>query len=380
MEKINLLFIIILLFYASQVSGQAKSILDPPQIISNPENIYKYSPHSRRFSGISSLAVTPSGRIWVTWYAGITPNEDANNYVVLATSIDGGDSWEEVLIVDPDGRGPVRAFDPEIWIAPDNSLWLFWAQHTKETLSKAGVWAIRTFDIENASPDWSSPMRLTDGVMMCKPLVLSDGDWLLPVSTWRYTNESAKVVASSDNGKTWVIRGACDVPEEYRIFDEHMLVEKKDSSLWMLVRTTYGIGESFSEDKGKTWSKLMPSLFEHTSSRFFIRRLISGNLLLVKHGPIQKKTGRNHLMAFISKDDGKTWSRGLLLDERLQISYPDGQQTADGYIHLTYDYSRRGEQLILYTKFKEEDILSENYDSKIIEVFNQRRIISKGGQ
>lgn len=170
------------------------------------------------------------------------------------------------------------------------------------------------------------------------------------------------------------------MPEAHRIFDEHMIVERKDGTLWMLVRTRYGIGESFSSDGGRTWSTLEPSGIEHTSSRFFIRRLGSGNLLLVKHGPIEVKTGRSHLMAFISKDDGATWSKGLLLDERLGVSYPDGQEEPDGTIRITYDYSRTGEQFILMTTFREDDILANAYDKQIIEAYNNRRVISQGGR
>lgn len=374
-----------IIYFVFCVFVQAKAQTDqpfliPPNIVDDPANHYRYSEHSRAFTGISSLAVTPNGRIWATWYAGMTPNEDANNYVVLATSDDGGDSWEEILVVDPDGKGPVRAFDPEIWIAPDNTLWLFWAQAVKHEGTISGVWAIKTSELERKTPNWTAPQRLTDGIMMCKPTVLSNGDWLLPVSTWRQTDESAKVVVSTDGGETWSVRGACDVPEAHRIFDEHMIVERKDGTLWMLVRTRYGIGESFSSDGGRTWSTLEPSGIEHTSSRFFIRRLGSGNLLLVKHGPIEVKTGRSHLMAFISKDDGATWSKGLLLDERLGVSYPDGQEEPDGTIRITYDYSRTGEQFILMTTFREDDILANAYDKQIIEAYNNRRVISQGGR
>ena len=107
--------------------------------------------------------------------------------------------------------------------------------------------------------------------MMCKPTVLSSGEWLLPVSTWRLTDESAKVIASTDQGKTWTLRGTSNVPKPDREYDEHMIVERTDDSLWMLVRTNYGIGESISKDKGRTWSDLVPSSILHTSSRFFIR-------------------------------------------------------------------------------------------------------------
>lgn len=364
-----------------KVSAQTDSdLFKEPLIIENPNDRYQYSGHSRAFTGISSLAITPNGRIWATWYAGVTPNEDANNYVVLATSDDGGETWEEILVVDPDGKGPVRAFDPEIWIDPDNTLWLFWAQTIKHDGRISGVWAMKATDLESKKTTWSEPERLTDGIMMCKPTVLTNGDWLLPVSTWRLTDESAKVVASTDKGKNWHVRGACNVPKAHRNYDEHMIVEKKDGTLWMLVRTRYGIGESFSTDQGKTWSALERSDIQHTNSRFFIRRLNSGNLLLVKHGPIAIDTKRSHLMAFISQDDGETWSKGLLLDERLGVSYPDGQQAANGTIYITYDYSRKNEQLILMTSFKEKDVVDENYDEKIVEVYNNRKVISKGGR
>jgi BNR repeat-like domain len=155
-------------------------------------------------------------------------------------------------------------------------------------------------------PKWSQPRRISDGVMMCKPLTLSTGEWILPISTWREHNDSAQMVASADRGKTWTVRGGCNVPVDARQFDEHMFIERRDQSIWLLVRTRYGIGESVSTDRGKTWPELKPSAIPHTTSRFFIRRLASGNLLLVKHGPFDRKTGRSHLMAFISKDEAAT--------------------------------------------------------------------------
>ena len=214
---------------------------------------------------------------------------------------------------------------------------------------------------------------------MCKPTVLLNDEWLFPISTWRYTDNSAKVYITRDQGQNWTLQGAVNVPVQDREFDEHMIVERQDGSLWMLVRTKYGIGESFSSDKGKTWSDLYPSKIKHTSSRFFIRRLQSGNLLLVKHGPVAVKTGRSHLMAFISKDDGKTWSKGLLIDERLGVSYPDGQQSSDGKIYLIYDFDRTNLQQIISTWFTEEEILSSNSDEKIIEIFKRRTIVNPRG-
>jgi hypothetical protein len=333
---------------------------EPPASLAPPQHVGPPRPDqaatNRAFQGIPSFAVAPRGRFWATWYAGVTPGEDHNNYVVLATSGDGGKSWNEVLTVDPDGPGTVRAFDPQLWVAPDGRLFFFWAQMDKTRRdTEHGVWYLETREPDAERPAWSTPRRISDGVMMGKPLTLSTGEWVLPISRWREHDPSAQMVVSTDQGRTWTVRGGCNVPVDVRNYDEHMFVERKDGSLWLLVRTQYGIGESVSRDGGKTWPELTPSAIPHPAARFFIRRLASGNLLLVKHGPIDQKTGRSHLTAFVSTDDGRTWGGGLLLDERTGVSYPDGQQTPDGRIHIIYDFSRTGERNILLATFREED-------------------------
>ncbi len=311
---------------------------------------------NRAFQGIPSMAVAPGGRLWANWYAGITPGEDHNNYVAVSTSGDKGQTWREVLVIDPDGPGPVRAFDPELWVAPTGRLFVFWAQAAGHDGSVAGVWCVHTDNPDDERPRWSQSRRLTDGIMMCKPLVLSTGEWVLPASTWRATDFSARLIVSTNLGRSWSPRGACNVPKDVRAFDEHMIIERKDGSLWLLARTKYGIGESVSTDRGKTWPDLRPSRIAHPSARFFVRRLNSGNLLLVKHGTIDKRIGRSHLTAFVSKDDGKSWTGGLLLDDRVGVSYPDGQQTADGLIRIIYDFARTGSRHILMASFREDDV------------------------
>lgn len=379
MLKKSILFFFSVLCYTFLYAQENKAFLKPPQIIHNPSVVEKYSPESRKFTGIPSIAISAGGRMWSTWYTGITPSEDSNNVVVVSTSGDKGNTWEEVLVIDPDGDGPVRAFDPEIWLDPNGTLWLFWAQAIDHDGSVGGVWSMQAAKPDEKEPEWTEPTRLTNGVMMCKPTVLSSGEWILPASTWRQTNNSAKVIVSTDKGKTWQELGAVNVPEKFRNFDEHMILEKKNGELWMFVRTKYGIGQSISYDKGVNWTPLIPSRIQHPAARFFIRRLNSGNLLLVKHGPVDLKIGRSHLMAFISTDDGFSWSNGLLIDERPGVSYPDGQQTDDGTIYIAYDYNRTKEQHILYTSFTEDDILSGT-DNTIIKVFRNRKIISEGGK
>jgi predicted neuraminidase len=222
-------------------------------------------------------------------------------------------------------------------------------------------------------------VRFADGCTLNKPTVLSNGDWLLPVSLWTRDRigpavlkeahheldsiRMANVFASTDQGKTWIRRGGVAFPGTD--FDEHMIVELRDGKLWMLARTKKGISESFSSDKGATWSEPQESSIQNVSARFFIRRLASGKLLLVKNGPIDKRLPRRSSMtAFLSDDDGKTWGRGLLLDDRAEVSYPDGFQAPDGTIHVLYDWNRHTDAEILHVKFTEADILGPMKDGK----------------
>ena len=156
-----------------------------------------------------------------------------------------------------------------------------------------------------------------------------------------------------------------DIPK--RGFDEHHIIELKDGRLWCLVRAEYGIGESFSDDMGQTWSPGQDSGLGGPNSRFFIRQLHSGSLLLVNHAqnPETGEFSRSHLTAYISEDDGQSWQGGLLLDERIAVSYPDGCQDADGNIWIIYDHQRYREGDILFAKFTEQDVLAGKLVSDI---------------
>jgi predicted neuraminidase len=335
-----------------------------------------YGDATRLFQGIPGIERSGGGRLWATWYAGGAdePSEGPGNYVVLTTSGDDGKSWSPpALVIDP--AGLVRAYDPCLWRDPGGRLWQFWAQSHDWWDGRAGVWCITTTEPDSPQPNWTAPRRLCDGIMMNKPTVLSTGEWLLCAAIWerpasgnsseqiKYSlaeASGANVLASADLGKTWTFRGRAHVPE--RVFDEHMLVERKDGDLWMLVRARYGIGESFSADGGRTWTPGRKSSIPHVDARFFIRRLKSGRLLLVTHNPPEGAV-RSHLTARLSDDDGATWTGGLMIDERKGVSYPDGVESPEGTIYLIYDYSRQQEKQILMATFTEADVLSGQWES-----------------
>lgn len=338
----------------------------PPTILPFPGA--EYQTLARQWQGIPGLERAENGRLWAAWYTG-AEGEGPNNHVVLVTSGDDGHTWiEPVLAVVPPSLED-RCFDPCLWIDPAGRLWLFWAQSGsgRHYDGRAGVWAIRTENPAAETASWTEPRRICDGVMMNKPTVLSSGEWLLPAAVWSFVKDldphpaypaMSNAVCSVDRGDTWTLRGSADVPERH--FDEHMIVERRDGSLWMLVRTKTGIGESRSTDRGYTWSPGQRAPLTGPNSRFFIRRLHSGNLLLVNH----LTTGvRANLAALLSKDDGATWlPTSLMVDERPGVSYPDGVQAPDGRIFIIYDHNRGDrhslgkDREILMAVFTERDI------------------------
>ncbi len=335
-------------------------------------NVYVKPTHSRfkaenrSWQGIPSLGRTDNGRLFVTFYSGMK-TEESGNFVILVQSDDDGQTWKDAVVAIEHPDPEMRVFDPQVWLDPLGRIWLIWAQSRTMFDGRDGVWAIVSENADADTPSWSLPKRIANGIMMNKPTVLSNGEWLFPAAVWtsKYHKPTeshpevahevlSNVYVSCDYGNSFTWRGGADV--ENRAFDEHMVVEKLDNTLWMLVRAKYGIGQSFSQDAGRTWSKGEPSGIMGPNSRFFIRRLSSGRLLLVYHD--SEDNSRKNLTAKLSDDDGKTWSAPLLLDERNNVSYPDGVQDENGRIYIVYDRERYVDREILMAVFTEEDIIA----------------------
>lgn len=346
----------------------------------------EYSDEARDYAMVIGMDRSPGGRIWAAWVAG---GDSEKGFFVISSSDDDGESWSPPrFVIDPPNFSEdilKRVLVGTFWTDPTGRLWLFYDQSLGYFDGRAGVWAITCDNPDADEPAWSEPRRIWHGATLNKPLVLANGEWLLPISLWTrdwvrthirrgpappFENvhrdldplRMAHVFVSRDQGATWRMRGS--VAADQRRFDEHMMVELRDGRLWMLLRTYYGLAESWSSDQGRTWTDPVPSRFAHVErgARVHLRRLQSGRLLLVKHGELDQQTAtRSHLMAFLSDDDGATWSRGLMLDERTGISYPDGFEAPDGRIFIIYDRNRATDSEILMARFREDDILAGRF-------------------
>lgn len=334
--------------------------------ITDREQLKNFGAGCRLWQGVPTVERTKKGRVFVSFYSGGT-KEWLGNYCLLTCS-DDGEHFSDPIAVAYNGDD-YRCFNPCLWIDPLGQLWFFWS-----VMPEHAVWAVVCQDPDAAELTWSQPKIIGHDVIVNKPTVLHSGEWLLPIAVWdesidhcsvsKETDRRPFVYKSNNNGLSFHRLGGPIV--ENRSYDEHMVLEMKDGSLFMLSRTKTGLAESRSYDGGETWIKATTSKIKGPSSRFFLRQLRSGRILLINHHNFD---GRNNMTAMLSEDEGKTWQGFLLLDERSHVASPDAIEADDGYIYIVYDrnrgsYLRSLEELyaqpreILMAKVTEEDILA----------------------
>ena len=345
-------------------------------LITDRKQLKQYVACHRVWQGIPGIARTKGGRTFISLYSG-NIKETYGNFAAVIESRDGVHFSEPIAVAHKEGK--FRCFDPVLWVDPLHRLWFIW-----NVMPGEQVMAAICDDPDADTLTWHAPVCIGRGIMMNKPTVLSTGEWLFPIAMWKldiyreyrasaYREDDVPgsyVYKTSDNGRTFVRLGCADIRD--RSFDEHMVLEEDNGNLRMLVRTHYGIGEARSYDRGKTWSRGGDSGLGGPSSRFFIRRLRSGRVLLINH---HNFTRRNNLTALLSEDGGKTFPYTLLLDARSDVSYPDAVEDENGYIHIVYDRERGGYKTnlaeayasareILTAKICEADILAGKLQSE----------------
>ncbi|MBN2713641.1 MAG: exo-alpha-sialidase [Planctomycetes bacterium] len=355
-----------------------------------------YHPQVDDYAMSGGMDITRQGKRWLLWFG----NEDGGKTVTLIARSDTIDERvnEAQYIIDPGfvpGGLHISAVVANLWTAPDGRLFMFYMQSIGHFDGRGGVFQTICENPDDKEPEWSEPERIWHGAALNKPTVLDNGTWLLPISIWprSYLNTEARsdrhmdlnelrqnyrlftevdkyrgtnILASTDNGNTWEIRGNVKNPFDCT-FDEPMLIERKDKSLLMYMRDNHGMTQTESIDEGRTWTTPVKTPWRTASARFFLRKLASGNLLLVRYANPNDSENRSDLTAYISKNDGATWEGGLLLDERNGVSYPDGFQHPDGRIFVQYDRLRECGEILLAT-FTEEDVLAGKNISETVKL------------
>lgn len=181
------------------------------------------------------------------------------------------------------------------------------------------------------------------GPVKNRPIQLENGDILCPSSSehnrWRVHFER-----SSDGGKTWYVIGPIHNGKKYGAIQPSIL-SYKDGKMQILCRTRQGVvGESWSSDGGKTWTRVTGSTLPNPNAGTDGITLKDGRQLLVYNHTTRRggfPSGRNMLNVAIS-NDGKTWKAALILERsKGEYSYPTVIQAKDGRVHVVYTWRRK---------------------------------------
>lgn len=200
---------------------------------------------------------------------------------------------------------------------------------------------------------WSEPVKLGKGPfdhllgpVKNKPVQLEDGTILCASSS--ETNDKWRVhfEISRNMGKTWEVIGPINDGIEFDAIQPSVLFHP-EGKMQVLCRTKQGvISQSWSEDKGKTWSQMEATMLPNPNSGTDAVTLRDGRHILVyNHIKPSKTWGSRSKLNIAVSEDGINWCAAVLLeddqDQSSEYSYPAVIQTKDGLVHITYTWNRK---------------------------------------
>ena len=304
------------------------------------------------------LTELANGDLYLVYYGG--QGEYARDTAVFGSRLaKGSRAWTAPQAI---ARDPFRSLgNGVVWQAPDGLVWLFYVVRFGDTWSTSRIQAKISRD---GAATWSDAFMLHDGDGMMvrnRPIVLHDGDYLLPI--YHEVGNDTEVVGAGSTSlflryerKTgqWKQTGAIASP---RGAIQPAVVEVSAGRLIAYNRRGGGYGPTTdgwlvraeSRDGGWTWTPGRDSAFPNPNAAVDFLKLASGNLLLVYNDSM---TSRTPLIAALSTDADATYPhRRAIAEGPGDFAYPIALQTADGRIHVVYTSNRR--QVINHAVFAE---------------------------
>jgi len=297
----------------------------------------------------STIAEISNGLI-VAWFGG-THESNPDVGIWISRIIDG--SWSKpVEVVNGIMNDTLRypCWNPVLFSPEGGPLMLFY----KVGPSPREWWGM-VVTSDNEGESWSLPEKLGSseptghliGPVKNKPVQLADGTIICPSSTeeeqdgnirWRVHFE-----ITCDLGKTWEVIGPINDGVEFDAIQPSILTHT-DGTLQILCRTRQDvISQSWSEDNGKTWSKMTATGLPNPNAGADAVTLSDGRQLLVYNHTHQNgdfPRSREMLNVAVSKN-GAEWKTVMTLERQEgEYSYPSVIQTSDGLVHITYTFRR----------------------------------------
>jgi len=183
-----------------------------------------------------------------------------------------------------------------------------------------------------AGPIKDKPVELQDESILC-PSSTEDNGWQVHFEKYWYKKGMWEKIGPINDGR------------EFGAIQPTILAYFRDSpsrdKMQVLCRSKQGvITQSWSTDRGKTWSAMTATPLPNPNSGIDAVTLTNGMQLLVYNHTTRR--GREFLNVAVSKD-GKAWRAAAVLEntDDSEFSYPAVIETADDLVHITYTWKRR---------------------------------------
>jgi alpha-L-rhamnosidase len=292
-------------------------------------------------SHAATIAETPKGLV-AAWFGG---TKERNPDVEIWVSRRVNNKWTKpVSVANGIQNDTLRypTWNPVLYQVPGGELLLFY-----KVGPSPSTWKGRMTTSKDNGITWSASKALPEGFIgpvKNKPVLISKNKLISPSSTegsgWKIHFE-----VTNDFGKTWRMIGPINDGKTLNAIQPSVLIHK-DGRLQILARSRdRAILESWSSDKGETWSPLAKTNLPNNNSGTDAVTLKDGRQLLVYNHVLppgkEVKGARTPLNVALSKD-GKTWYASLILEDSpiSQYSYPSVIQSKDGMVHFVYTWRR----------------------------------------
>lgn len=319
-----------------------------------------------------SITELDNGDLCVVYYGG--DGEYAGDTAVFGSRLakDSEEWTRPKIIADTPDRSEGNA---AIWQAPDGVVWLFYITNYGPTWSTSRIKYKLSRDRAQTWTDSDMLAFELGSMVRGRPIVLNDGDYLLPV--YHETGEDRERTATdtcsfffryNSKTKTWsesnriVSSNGNLQPAPVQITDDYLVAYLRPGGDFEPNPKRF-VMRSESRDGGRTWSKGENSQFPNPNSGVDFIKLQNGHLLLVYNDT--NIDDRMPLTVAISTDNDKSYPhrRNIVNKPGDTAAYPVAIQTHDGRIHVVYTSQNR--QVVNHAVLDESAILGHTSEKAV---------------